>query len=37
LAIDGLYKTAEDMEPRFRGKAVQLWLEGDAILAETFG
>ncbi|MBA8879085.1 septum site-determining protein MinC [Phyllobacterium myrsinacearum] len=37
LAIDGLYKTAEDMEPRLRGKAVQLWLEGDSILAETFG
>jgi septum site-determining protein MinC len=35
LAIDGLYKTAEDMEPRLRGKAVQLWLEGDAIRAET--
>lgn len=35
LAIDGLYKTAEDMEPRLRGKAVQLWLEGDAIKAET--
>lgn len=37
LAIDGLYKTAEDMEPQLRGKAVQLWLEGDTILAETFG
>lgn len=35
LAIDGLYKTAEDMEPKLRGKAVQLWLEGDAIKAET--
>jgi len=35
LAIDGLYKTADDMEPRFRGQAVQLWLEGDAIMAET--
>lgn len=37
LAIDGLYKTAEDLEPRLRGKAVQLWLEGDTILAEAFG
>jgi septum site-determining protein MinC len=35
LAIDGLYKTAEDMEPGLRGQAVQLWLEGDAIKAET--
>jgi septum site-determining protein MinC len=34
LAIDGLYKTADDMEPHLRGQAVQLWLEGDAIMAE---
>lgn len=31
LAIDGLYKTAEDMDPALRGRAVQAWLEGDAI------
>jgi septum site-determining protein MinC len=35
LAIDGIYKTADDMAPHLRGKAVQLWLEGDAIMAET--
>ncbi len=35
LAIDGLYKTAEDLAPQLRGQAVQLWLEGDAIKAET--
>lgn len=35
LAIDGIYKTAEDLAPNLRGKAVQLWLEGDAIMAET--
>lgn len=34
IAIDGLYKTAEHMDPRLRGQAVQLWLEGDAIVAE---
>jgi septum site-determining protein MinC len=34
LAIDGVYKTAEDMAPNLRGQAVQLWLEGDSILAE---
>ena len=34
LAIDGLYKTAEDMDRKLRGQAVQFWLEGDAILAE---
>jgi septum site-determining protein MinC len=35
LAIDGLYKTAEDMDGRLRGQAVQFWLEGDAIVAEA--
>ena len=34
LAIDGLYKTAEDMEPQLRGQAVQLWLDGETIMAE---
>lgn len=37
VAIDGFYKTAEDMEPDLRGRAVQLWLEGDAIIAGTLG
>lgn len=35
LAIDGLYKTADDIEPHLHGRAVQLWLEGDAIIAEA--
>ena len=35
LAIDGLYKTAEDMDRKLRGQAVQFWLEGDAIVAEA--
>jgi septum site-determining protein MinC len=34
LAIDGIYKMAEDMKPGLRGQAVQLWLEGDTIMAE---
>lgn len=34
LAIDGVYKTAEDLAPALRGQAVQLWLEGDSIKAE---
>ena len=37
IAIDGFYKTAEDMEPNLRGKAVQIWLEGEAIRAGTLG
>jgi septum site-determining protein MinC len=36
IAIGGLYKTSEDLEPELRGQSVQLWLEGDSILAETF-
>ncbi|RWX80800.1 septum formation inhibitor MinC [Neorhizobium lilium] len=35
IAIDGVYKMAEDMDPALLGKAVQLWLEGDVIMAET--
>lgn len=31
IAIDGYYKTAEDMEPEHRGKAVQIWLENEAF------
>lgn len=37
VAIDGLYKTAEDMEHGLRGQAVQLWLDGDYMRAETLG
>ncbi|MGO4722626.1 septum site-determining protein MinC [Inquilinus sp. 2KB_12] len=32
LAIDGLYKTADDMEPKLRGKTVQAWLDGDVMI-----
>jgi septum site-determining protein MinC len=34
VAIDGIYKMAEDIGDELRGQSVQLWLEGDAILAE---
>jgi len=37
IAIDGFYKTAEDMEPALRGQAVQMWLDGESIVAETLG
>ncbi len=33
LAIDGIYKTADDLPAELRGQAVQLWLENDAIMA----
>jgi septum site-determining protein MinC len=35
LAIDGIYQMAEDMAPGLRGQPVQLWLEGDVMMAET--
>lgn len=37
VAIDGLYKTAEDMQPELRGKAAQVWLEGDAMRIAAIG
>ncbi len=32
LAIDGLYRTADDMEQALRGKPVQAWLQGDSMV-----
>jgi len=37
IAIDGFYKTAEDMEPDLRGRAVQIWLEGETVRTGTIG
>ncbi|MCP4319279.1 MAG: septum formation inhibitor MinC [Hyphomicrobiales bacterium] len=35
VSIAGYYKTSEDLELELRGRAVQLWLDDDSILAET--
>ncbi|MGE7370530.1 septum site-determining protein MinC [Neorhizobium sp. NPDC001467] len=35
VAIDGIYKMVEDMSPALRGQPVQLWLDGDSIMAST--
>jgi septum site-determining protein MinC len=32
LAIDGVYQTADDMAPALRGKPVQAWLAGEAMI-----
>ena len=32
VAIDGLYKTADDMDAALRGQAVQAWLEGEMMM-----
>ena len=31
LAIDGFYRTAEDIDASLHGRAIQVWLEGDAL------
>jgi septum site-determining protein MinC len=31
LAIDGLYRTADAMDPGLRGRAVQAWLDGQSV------
>ena len=35
LAIDGVYQTADDMNAKLRGKAVQAWLAGEAMMLAT--
>ena len=37
VAIDGFYLTAEDMEPDLRGRAVQIWLESQALKTGILG
>jgi septum site-determining protein MinC len=32
LAIDGYYRTAEDLEEELRGKPVQAWLDGETLI-----
>nr|WP_210496113.1 septum site-determining protein MinC [Microvirga antarctica] len=36
ISIDGLYKTADDLGPAFRGLATQVNLDGDSIILKTF-
>ncbi len=31
LAIDGVYRTAEEIDPALQGRAVQAWLDGDQL------
>lgn len=32
LAIDGIYKTADEMDAKLRGKAIQAWTSGDTLV-----
>ena len=34
IAIDGIYKMAEDLSPELLGQSVQLWLDGGTIMVE---
>ena len=36
IAIDGLYRTADEMDPQCRGRPVQTWLEGDTMMMTAF-
>ncbi len=35
IAVDGLYKTADDLGPKFHGQPVQVSLDGDSIILKT--
>jgi septum site-determining protein MinC len=35
IAIDGLYRTADQMDPQFRGRPVQAWLDGETMSMAT--
>jgi septum site-determining protein MinC len=35
IAIDGLYRTADEMDPQFRGRPVQAWLDGETMAMAT--
>jgi septum site-determining protein MinC len=35
LAIDGVYQTADDMDPTLRGRPVQAWLAGEVMKLAT--
>jgi septum site-determining protein MinC len=34
LAIDGIYRTTEDLEPTLRSRAIQAWLQDDVMFIE---
>lgn len=35
IAIDGLYKTADDLGPKYHGQPIQVCLDGDSIILTT--
>ena len=37
LAIDGLYKTADEIDAGLRGRPIQAWTRGDVLVVEALG
>jgi len=37
IAIDGLYRTADELDPQYRSRAVQAWLEGETMTMAALG
>jgi septum site-determining protein MinC len=37
IAIDGLYRTADEMHPQYRSRPVQAWLEGETMTMAALG
>ncbi len=37
LAIDGIYKTADEMDAKLRGRPIQAWSNGDALVIAGLG
>jgi septum site-determining protein MinC len=35
IAIDGFYKLADEIDPKLHRKAMQAWLQGEAVMMET--
>lgn len=36
VAIDGLYQTADELNPSLRGRPIQMWLDGETIMMTAF-
>ncbi|HUG61484.1 MAG TPA: septum site-determining protein MinC [Methylomirabilota bacterium] len=32
IAVDGLYQTADELDPELHGRPIQIWLDGDSIM-----
>ncbi len=37
LSIDGIYKTADEMDAKLRGRAIQAWTDGDTLVIAGLG